>query len=103
MEGGREMRYIIIIREREREVNWSVCSRSPGFGLTLVAESNTGVMHAAESSTYSQTTPTSTTSTQLPGSAPEGKGGRGSEGPVLPEDIGKNTASLLLAEITKVC
>ena len=59
-------------------------------------------MHGAESSTYSHATPTSTT--RLPGAT---RGGRevdsGRADPVLPEDIGKKTASLLLTEIVKVC
>lgn len=70
-------------------------SRSPGFGLTLVAESTTGVMHGAESSTYSWTTPNSV--------ATRGAEDRGQmEEPILPEDVGKRTASLLLEEIVKV-
>lgn len=71
--------------------------RSPGFGLILVAETTTGVMHAAESSTYSHAT---STAARLPGGAGRGEGQ--SEEPILPEDIGKNTASLLIEEIVKV-
>ena len=75
--------------------------RSPGFGLTLVAESTMGVMHAAESSTYSS---------HAAGAANRGReaksgggsGGGGDETVVLPEDVGKNTASMLIQEIVKV-
>ena len=52
-------------------------------------------MHGVESSTYSHTTPDSA-ATRL-----SGDGGQ-TEEPILPEDIGKRTASLLLEEIVKV-
>ena len=72
--------------------------RSPGFGLTLVAESTTGVMHAAESSTYSHAAmPTSVTAERVGGAR-----GHPEEGNVLPEDVGENTASQLIQEIVKV-
>uniref|UniRef100_H3D6Q6 RNA terminal phosphate cyclase-like 1 n=1 Tax=Tetraodon nigroviridis TaxID=99883 RepID=H3D6Q6_TETNG len=51
--------------------------RSPGFGLTLVAETLNGFFHSAEMS-----------------STPHGQGE-----PVLPEDLGRNCAMLLLEEI----
>lgn len=51
--------------------------RSPGFGLTLVAETLNGTFLSAEMV-----------------STPQGKGD-----PVLPEDLGKNCAKLLLEEI----
>ena len=56
-------------------------------------------MHAAESSTYSETTPTSVVTAD---SERETGSGRGQDEPVLPEDIGRNTAALLLEEIVKV-
>ncbi|XP_029024852.3 RNA 3'-terminal phosphate cyclase-like protein [Betta splendens] len=51
--------------------------KSPGFGLTLVAETLTGCFLSAEMS-----------------STPQGQGE-----PVLPEDLGRNCAKLLLEEI----
>lgn len=51
--------------------------KSPGFGLTLVAETLTGSFLSAEMS-----------------STPQGQGD-----PVLPEDLGRNCAKLLLEEI----
>lgn len=72
--------------------------KSPGFGLTLVAESTTGVMHAAESSTYSCTaTPTSAAMRGRVG----GVTGAGEQPVILPENVGKEVASLLLEEIVK--
>ena len=72
--------------------------RSPGFGLTLVSESTTGVMHAAESSS-------SHSRSHHHGGA-SGGGASGVEeaesGPVLPEEIGKQTASQLIEEIVRV-
>lgn len=56
-----------------------VC-RSPGFGLTLVAETVNGTFLGAEVM-----------------STPQGQGA-----PVLPEDLGKNCAKLLLEEIYRV-
>lgn len=55
--------------------------RSPGFGLTLVAETTNGVFLCAEST-----------------SNPKGS----ESGVTVPEDLGKNTAILLLQEIYKV-
>ena len=54
--------------------------RSPGFGLTLVAETLNGTFLSAE---------------QV--STPQGQGD-----PVLPEDLGRNCAKLLLEEIYRV-
>ena len=73
--------------------------RSPGFGLTLVAESTSGVMHAAETSSYS----TASHSHTSKGSRPLGSSRDREEPVILPEDIGTNTASLLLQEIVQVC
>ena len=56
-----------------------------------MSESTSGVMHSAESST--QATPT-----QPPG---HGDGDKKSA-PILPEDIGKQTAMYLIEEIVKV-
>lgn len=56
-------------------------SRSGGYGIILVSESTTGVTHCAEVSSTAFT----------------GKGGA-----VLPEDLGKNAAHLLLDEIAMV-
>lgn len=55
-------------------------SRSPGFGLTLVAETVNGMFLSAEMA-----------------STPQGQGD-----PVLPEELGKNCAKLLLEEIYRV-
>ena len=62
--------------------DWHPCepppSRRPGFGLTLVSESTTGVLHAAELSSAAAT-------------------------PLLqPEEVGSQTAALLLEEIARV-
>ena len=57
-----------------------VCRRSPGFGLTLVAETLNGSFLSAEMS-----------------STPQGQGD-----PILPEDLGKNCAKLLLEEVHRV-
>lgn len=54
--------------------------RSPGFGLTLVAETLNGSFLSAEMS-----------------STPQGQGD-----PVLPEDLGRNCAKLLLEEVYRV-
>lgn len=54
--------------------------RSPGFGLTLVAETLNGFFLSAEMS-----------------STPQGQGD-----PILPEDLGRNCAMLLLEEIYQV-
>ena len=54
--------------------------RSPGFGLTLVAETTGGSFLAAELM-----------------SNPKG------QDPTVPEDLGKNTAKLLMEEIYRVC
>lgn len=54
--------------------------RSPGFGLTLVAETVNGFFLSAEMS-----------------STPQGQGD-----PILPEDLGRNCAMLLLEEVYRV-
>lgn len=54
--------------------------RSPGFGLTLVAETLNGSFLSAEMS-----------------STPQGQGD-----PILPEDLGRNCAKLLLEEVHRV-
>uniref|UniRef100_A0A3P9M757 RNA 3'-terminal phosphate cyclase-like protein n=1 Tax=Oryzias latipes TaxID=8090 RepID=A0A3P9M757_ORYLA len=54
--------------------------KSPGFGLTLVAETQNGCFLGAEMS-----------------STPQGQGD-----PILPEDLGRNCAKLLLEEIYRV-
>lgn len=54
--------------------------RSPGFGLTLVAETLNGSFLSAEMA-----------------STPQGQGD-----PVLPEDLGRNCAKRLLEEIYRV-
>lgn len=54
--------------------------RSPGFGLTLVAETLNGTFLSAELS-----------------STPQGQGD-----PILPEDLGRNCAKLLLEEVHRV-
>lgn len=62
----------------------SVCpciTRSPGFGLSLVAETTNGTFLSAELA-----------------SNPQGQGSA-----VLPEDLGRNCAKLLLEEIYRVC
>ncbi len=58
-----------------------------------MAESTTGVMHAAESSIHSPADGLAERSSEE---------GRSDRKPCLPEDIGINTASLLLEEIIKV-
>ena len=72
-----------------------VVSRSPGFGLSLVSESSTGVVHSSE------------THAGVMGGREGGRGGVvGGEGDgacVLPEDVGSRTASRLLDQIVKVC
>lgn len=55
--------------------------RSPGFGLSLVAETTNGTFLSAELA-----------------SNPQGQGAA-----VLPEDLGRNCAKLLLEEIYRVC
>ena len=55
-------------------------SRSPGFGISLVAESTTGAMLSVQTS-----------------STPVGEGQ-----PVVPEDHGKQAAEMLLEEIYRV-
>ncbi len=62
-------------------------------------------MHSVESSTYSSATPTSTAaggSTLEERRGGEVRGQQGGE-PLLPEDIGRDTASALIEEIVKVC
>ena len=62
--------------------------RSPGYGLTLVSESTTGVLHSAE----------------LFSNQPLGQEGeQRTHTPALPEDIGRQTALLLIQEIVQVC
>lgn len=56
--------------------------RSPGFGITLVAETTNGAFLTAEAC-----------------SNPKGS----TEPPSVPEDIGKEAANLLLEEIYRVC
>ena len=68
--------------------------RSPGYGLTLVSESTTSVTHASESSSLSHPLPPS----PVPGDRTSGEGCT----PVLPEDIGRETASQLDQEIVRV-
>lgn len=82
------------------------CSlRSPGFGLTLVSESTTGLTRAAEASTYSLSH--TSTPSQGHGRATGGREGGEAGGEmqenqhVLPEDVGTRTASLLMEEIVK--
>ena len=55
-------------------------SRSPGFGISLVAESTTGAMLSVQTS-----------------STPVGEGQ-----PAVPEDLGKQAAEILLEEIYRV-
>ena len=55
-------------------------SRSPGFGISLVAESTTGAMLSVQTS-----------------STPVGEGQA-----VVPEDLGKQAAEMLLEEIYRV-
>ena len=55
--------------------------RSPGFGLTLVAETTTGVFVCSELTSNPQGSP---------------------DGPTVPEDLGRDTAVMLLAEIFRV-
>ena len=62
-------------------VNPLSAGRSSGYGVILVSESTTGVTHSAEVS--------SATATEK-------------EGAVLPEDLGKSAAQLLLDEIAMV-
>ena len=65
--------------------------------MMLVSESTSGVMHSAESST--QITPI-----QSPGHREREDGDKRSakKTPILPEDIGKQTAMYLVEEIVKV-
>lgn len=60
--------------------SYRFCCRSPGFGLTLVAETLEGCFLSAEMS-----------------STPQGQGE-----PVVPEDLGRNCAKLLLEEVYRV-
>ena len=57
------------------------CPRAPGFGLSLVAETTNGTFLSAELA-----------------SNPQGQGAA-----MLPEDLGRNCARLLLEEIYRVC
>ena len=65
--------------------------------MILVCESTSGVMHSAESST--QTTPT-----QKPDQREREEGDIESakQAPILPEDVGKQTAMYQIEEIVKV-
>lgn len=67
--------------------------RSPGYGVTLVSESTTGVTHSAESSTH-------TTPTQVEKEEKDKKPAKAT--PTLPEDIGRQAAMHLIEEIVKV-
>ncbi len=83
--------------------------------MTLVSESTSGVTHSGETNTYSHATATSHTPTT--GSVASRKRKRSVAGkdegekpglqdqdgqPLLPEDIGRQAAVLLLEEITRV-
>lgn len=69
--------------------------KCPGFGLTLVSESTAGVTHAAENNSVRKQV------------SPGGEHGSvtsenaGPAHPVLPEDIGKRAALMLVEEIVK--
>jgi RNA 3'-terminal phosphate cyclase-like protein len=63
--------------------------RSPGYGITLVSESTAGVLHSAELFSHS------------PLSQGVEQGAGQPQPPALPEDIGKQTALLLIQEIVK--
>ena len=73
-----------------------VTCRSPGYGMILVSESTSGVMHSAEGST--QATPTQSTGQRE--RAEDKKSAK--HAPTLPEDIGKQAAVYLIEEIVKV-
>lgn len=64
--------------------------RSPGYGITLVSESTTGVLHSAELFSHN------------PLSQGVGQGVEKPHLPTLPEEVGKQTALLLIQEIVKV-
>ena len=68
--------------------NYLLC-RSPGYGLTLVSESTEGMMHAANGSSHSKQFSVSTSGVAPPT-------------PMLPEDIGRQTALLLIEERVRV-
>lgn len=70
-------------------------TRSPGYGITLVAETMTGVMYAAEATTISSPT-------QPLVHAPQTTSNDSKPSSILPEDLGKEAASRLLDEIVKV-
>lgn len=72
--------------------------RSPGYGLTLVSESTSGVMHSAEGSTHTS----HPHSNDLEDEDDKDKASV-KHVPTLPEDIGKQTAVNLIEEIVKVC
>ena len=61
--------------------------RSPGYGMTLVSESTTGVLHSAELFSHNP---------------PSREGAEQPHPHALPEDIGRKTALLLIQEIVKV-
>lgn len=71
-------------------------TRSPGYGLTLVSESTTGVTHASESSSLSHSRPLPPSPVPVDRVSGEGCA------PMLPEDIGQETASQLVQEIVRV-
>ena len=68
--------------------NYLLC-RSPGYGLMLVSESTEGMMHAADGLSHSKQFSVSTSGVVLPT-------------PMLPEDIGRQTALLLIEERVRV-
>ena len=75
---------------------YTVHSRSPGYGLTLVSESTSGVTHVADLSSVSSHLPSITSTPSLASSS-------GSHfPPVLPEDVGRATALLLIEKIVCV-
>lgn len=67
--------------------------KCPGFGLTLVSESTTGVTHGAENSSVLRRVGPS--GQEVP--TEEGKPAN----PVLPEDVGRQAALMLVEEIVK--
>lgn len=85
VKGNRTSTYVCICQDQHRLIKCQCSSlpvgRTGGYGIILVSESTTGVTHCAEVSSAAFT----------------GKGGA-----VLPEDLGKNAAHLLLDEIAMV-
>ena len=84
--------------------------RSPGYGLTLVSESTTGVLHSAELFSNASLLREEVRQPHPPGSVREGQPHPLSSERVdgqphlssLPEDIGRQTALLLIQEIVRV-